>query len=92
MLRKITTSLLAAGALGAAALAGGGPAAATTQAEPAPSPGPITAMAWRHSGFLTNANACFFSLALTRAAGTYTMPGTGPCYHSAQGYFFHYWK
>ncbi|SDT07955.1 hypothetical protein [Jiangella sp. DSM 45060] len=92
MLRKITTSLLAAAALGAAALAGGGPAVATTRAEPSPSPGPVTAMAWRHSGFQANEFACSISLALTRAAGTYTMPGTGPCYHSAQGYYFYYWK
>ncbi|WP_053202639.1 hypothetical protein [Jiangella muralis] len=92
MLRKITTSLLAAGALGAAALAGGAPAAATTQTAPAPSPGPITAKAWHHSDYYSNASACFFTMALIRAGGTYTMPGTGPCYHSAQGYYFHYWK
>ena len=30
--------------------------------------------------------------AVLLAGGTYTMPGTGPCYRAAQGYYFYYWK
>ncbi|SDU73284.1 hypothetical protein [Jiangella alkaliphila] len=93
MLKKFT-GLLAAAALSAATLAGGATAAtaATTQAEPAPSSGPITAMSWHRSPYYPNAATCMAVLASQRAAGVPTMPGTGPCYSSAQGYFFWYWR
>lgn len=100
MLKKIATSLIAATALGAATLAGGATAAAavtptttptTTPAERTPS-GPITAMSWHHSGFYANGQMCTVQLVLLRGAGAATMPRTGPCYSSAQGWFFYYWS
>ncbi len=93
MLKKFTTSLLAAAALGAATLAGGATAAtaATTQAEPAPSSGPITAMSWLPSPYYPNAATCAAVMASLRIAGVRTLPATGPCYSSARGYYFWYW-